>query len=175
MKKITVVGNAAGGKSTLSRRLSRALNIDVYHLDQLFLRPDGTVFPEDERLKIQDDIIAKPSWIIEGVGSLPSIVLRFMAADTIIIIDHPICRLYYLGIKRFLKNLFYLDKTRVNVLSAIAGIKKVLVMPWQLHHHVMPQILNAVETIKNENQTVVVLKSFPQINQFVRRVSPGAG
>lgn len=171
MKKITVIGNAAGGKTTLSRRLAEILHIQPYHLDQLFLRPDGTICTEDERIKIQDDIIKTPSWIIEGVGSLPSIVLRLLASDTIVIIDHPIWRLYYLGIKRFFKYLFDPDMKDVTLSSIFPALKKLVVMPWQLHRHFMPQMFHTIERVKQEDQTIIVLQSFKEINNFVDTVT----
>jgi adenylate kinase family enzyme len=40
MQKIIVIGSSGSGKSTFSRKLSRAMNIPVYHLDALFWKPN---------------------------------------------------------------------------------------------------------------------------------------
>lgn len=37
MKKIMIIGCGGAGKSTLARELGAQMNLDVYHLDQLFL------------------------------------------------------------------------------------------------------------------------------------------
>lgn len=39
MKRIAVIGNAGGGKSTLCRKLSKAKNIPLYPIDRIQWKP----------------------------------------------------------------------------------------------------------------------------------------
>ncbi|SLM32112.1 hypothetical protein MTBBW1_60012 [Desulfamplus magnetovallimortis] len=195
MKKIAVLGNAGGGKSTLSKKLSHLLNIKAYHLDDLFKSSDGNKgFSEKEQLAIQDEILLKPSWIIEGVGAWSTIILRLKFADTIIIISHPLFFHYYIVIKRYLSDLFKQRKLLINqrklfsqnkklhgnhssrstskkelpeIKRELSRIKKMLIMPWHLHYYWLPQLKSAIDVICDEDQTVIILKSFTQIDTFI--------
>jgi adenylate kinase family enzyme len=42
MKKVAVFGNAGGGKSTLSKRLSQLTGLPLYVLDKIQYRSNGT-------------------------------------------------------------------------------------------------------------------------------------
>lgn len=176
-----IIGNAAGGKTSLSDRLSDVLNIPVFHLDQLFLDSDGNEITETERLKIQDEIFLKPSWIIEGIGSLPSIILRLKAADTVVVIQHPLSRHYWLSLVRFFKSFSSRERKKQKLspkwkkrsfARKLAALKKMLIMPWRIHKHLMPLIFHTIAMVCNDNQDVLVLRSFPGINRFVHRMTP---
>ena len=88
MKKIVLIGSGGSGKSTLARQLGERLKIKVYHLDALFWKPNWVGVPKDEQTKVQNDLVKKESWIIDGnYGGTMDI--RLNAADTIIFLDIP--------------------------------------------------------------------------------------
>lgn len=86
--KMIIIGNSGAGKSYLTNRLSKTLNIPAIHLDALFWEPGGFnqkrskdhVFAEIEELANGN------AWIVEGVfGELAA---RFVAnADEMIWLD----------------------------------------------------------------------------------------
>lgn len=82
MKKVIVIGSSGSGKSTFSRKLSERLNIPVYHLDQLFWKPNWVMSTEYEKITIQNSILEKNEWIIDGnySGILED---RLQLADTV--------------------------------------------------------------------------------------------
>ena len=88
MKRVLIVGNSGGGKSTLARRLGDQLGLPVIHLDVLFWKPgwvesDDTDFRANIALALQ-----QPTWVCDGDFS-SSLDLRAPLADTIIWIDQP--------------------------------------------------------------------------------------
>jgi adenylate kinase family enzyme len=86
MKKIILIGSGGSGKSTLARKLGDKLEIDVYHLDALFWKPNWEGAPKDEQRKVQNDLVKKEEWIIDGnYGGTMDI--RLNAADTVIFLD----------------------------------------------------------------------------------------
>ena len=89
-KKICVLGNTSGGKSTLSKALSNALNIVLYDLDQFRFGPNWKIIPRDQQEYDEDSVILKESWIIDGIDSFERINNRINHADTVILIDHSI-------------------------------------------------------------------------------------
>ena len=88
MRRVLIVGNSGGGKSTLARRLGEQTGLPVIHLDVLFWKP-GWVERDDAefRASVQQALKA-PTWITDGnFGSTWD--LRMPLADTIILIDQP--------------------------------------------------------------------------------------
>ena len=86
MKKVILIGSGASGKSTMARQLGEKLKIEVYHLDALFWQPNWVGVPKDEQRKVQNELVKKEEWIIDGnYGG--TMEIRLNAADTIIFLD----------------------------------------------------------------------------------------
>ena len=108
MKKIIIIGAGGAGKSTLAHKLGQILNIEVFHLDALFWKPNWTPTPQEEWETMTKQLLAKNSWIIDGnFGS--TMDLRIQEADTIIFLDYSTIRCLYGVIKRRIQ---YHGKTR---------------------------------------------------------------
>jgi len=89
MDKIVIIGSPGAGKSTFARTLGQVLDIEVFHLDRYFWKPDWKEYPRDKRILIQHQLVeGKKRWIIEGTY-LSSSDKRLAAADTIIFLDIP--------------------------------------------------------------------------------------
>ena len=106
MRKVALLGNAGGGKSTLGVRLSEGKGIPLYFTDKLQWRPGGAAVPEDEFEKCHDEILSRERWIIDGFGTYGTYLRRLEAADTIILIDHPVWRHYWWTARRNLASVF---------------------------------------------------------------------
>ena len=65
-KKILVVGPGGAGKSTFSKKLSKILNIPVYHLDSIYWLPNWEHLEREEFIKKVRVITSKDEWIIDG-------------------------------------------------------------------------------------------------------------
>lgn len=88
MRRILIVGNSGGGKSTLARRLGEKLGLPVIHLDVLFWRPGWVEADEDV---FRADILTAlqaPAWVCDGNfgGSWD---IRMPLADTVVWIRQP--------------------------------------------------------------------------------------
>ena len=70
MKKIYIIGPVGSGKTTLSRSLSKKLNIKCYELDKVVWDDDnGNIKRSDKEIKeLFSNILKEKSWIIEDVG-----------------------------------------------------------------------------------------------------------
>ena len=89
-KRITIIGNTASGKSTLSVLLANKLSIPVYHLDKYLWRPGWERVPEEEFTAEHEKIVSQDSWIIEGVAYFSTMKKRLESADLIIYFDLPV-------------------------------------------------------------------------------------
>ncbi len=106
MKKVAVFGKPGSGKSVLSKKLASALDIPLHPLDTLVFAPNGEPLTREELQSSHDDMLATPSWVIDGLGPLGLFQQRLEAADTLIYIDLPYLTSYWFVTKRLLKSLF---------------------------------------------------------------------
>lgn len=102
--RIHITGNSGSGKTTFARQLGQALNLQVYGLDKIVWQPGWVKTPSDQRAVLENKLIARDQWIIEGVSAR---VRR--AADIIVFLDVPRPIAYVRALKR---NLPYLFKNR---------------------------------------------------------------
>jgi adenylate kinase family enzyme len=108
VKKITIIGSGGSGKSTFARKLGELLHIEVIHLDALFWKPGWVGVSKQEQRLVQNDLVKREKWIIDGnYGS--TIDIRLNGADTIIFLDIPRIICIYRIIKRRLQ---YRNKIR---------------------------------------------------------------
>jgi len=106
MKRVAVFGNAAGGKSTLARRVADLTRLPLYPLDTIQYKPGGGKVPHSEYLQAHADLLTRDRWVIDGFGCVPSSWERFAAADTLIYIDLPRFTHYRWVTKRLVKGIF---------------------------------------------------------------------
>ena len=66
MQKIVIIGCGGAGKSTLSKGLGNLLSLPIYHLDCLYWKPDWIPIEHDEFIQIQEKIMTKEQWIVDG-------------------------------------------------------------------------------------------------------------
>lgn len=66
--RITIVGNSASGKSTLSEAFAKAVNLPIFHIDLLLWKPNWDFESEEEFDCAHADWLVRERWVIEGVG-----------------------------------------------------------------------------------------------------------
>ena len=89
MKRVIVIGSPGSGKSTFSRKLRDKTGIPLYHLDNIWHRPDRTTISREEFDERLSAILAKDSWIIDGNYSR-TLEWRIKHCDTIFLLDYPL-------------------------------------------------------------------------------------
>lgn len=165
MKRIMIIGSGGAGKSTLARRLSEILNLEVVHLDRLFWKPGWIAVSKDEQKNIQNELVKKESWIIDGNygGTLD---IRLNAADTIIFLDFPRLLCVYRVIKRRLK---YSRRPRPDMREGckeridFSFIKWV----WDFPKTKRPSIVERLIELEYEKE-VILLKSPKEVRRFIK-------
>lgn len=99
MRRILVIGNSGGGKSTLARQLGAKLGLPVIHLDVLFWKPGWVESDRDDYRARVIAALAAPAWICDG-NFTSTFGLRMALSDTIIWIDRPRLLCLFRAIKR---------------------------------------------------------------------------
>jgi adenylate kinase family enzyme len=101
MKRVVIIGRGASGKSTLARRLGEITGLPVVELDKVFWRPGLVSTPRDEWIVVQEMLVAKEGWIMDGdLGRFDVVQARLCAADTVIFLDFPFVRCAWRAIRR---------------------------------------------------------------------------
>lgn len=86
MDRIAVIGCGGSGKTYLANRLAAHLDLPLTHLDAVFYDADWEPRPTDEFATLQENLVARPRWLVEGnyAGTMP---IRLSRADTVIFLD----------------------------------------------------------------------------------------
>ena len=167
MKKIVLIGSGGSGKSTLARQLGEKLKINVYHLDALFWKPNWVGVTKDEQIKVQNDLVKKESWIIDGnYGGTMDI--RLNAADTIIFLDIPRTICIYRAFKRVLQ---YRNKTRLDMGEGCEErfSFEFFKWIWEYPKTKRPKILDRLKQLSKEKE-VIILKSPKEVENYIENV-----
>ena len=87
MRKILLLGCSGSGKSTFAVKLHDATGLPLFHLDNVWWRPDRTHISRDEFDAKLEELLELDSWIIDGDYSR-TYERRIAACDTIIFLDY---------------------------------------------------------------------------------------
>ena len=101
--RISIIGGAGTGKTTLSNILSEKYNIPVTHIDGIHHLKNWQVRDKAERDKIILDIVEKEKWIIDGTYK-DTLKQRLEKSDLIIWLDYSTFAQIIGILKRFFKH-----------------------------------------------------------------------
>jgi nicotinamide riboside kinase len=129
MKRVVIIGRGASGKSTLARRLGKITGLPVTELDKIFWQPGLIATPRQQWIEMQEQLVTRDRWIIEGdLGPYDAVEVRLRAADTIIFLDFSLVRCAWRAIRRSRERadfwrwlLAYRYHSRPNLMSAISN------------------------------------------------------
>jgi adenylate kinase family enzyme len=74
--RISVLGNAGGGKTTLARRLAREHDLPYHEADAFLWRPGYKLAPEADCAARHAEILAQDAWVLDGLGRFDSLETR---------------------------------------------------------------------------------------------------
>ena len=101
MERVVILGRGASGKSTLARLLGEITGLPVIELDKVFWRPGLVATPRDQWVVVQEKLVAKNGWIMDGdLGHYDAVEVRLRAADTIIFLDFSLVRCAWRAVRR---------------------------------------------------------------------------
>lgn len=166
MCKATVIGNAAGGKSTVSKKIVEAYKLPFHAVDKLQWNPGWTPVPEKKVASEIRKIIANDRWLLDGWGPWETIEERFEKADTIIFIDHSIWIHLWWATKRQIKALICpksVEKTEGCDLVPMTW--EMYKMIWMINRDVRPKLLKIVERFKGKKD-VFHIQSPKELKRF---------
>ena len=165
MTRVVVIGNAGGGKSTLSRQLSAARQLPYFAVDDMQWRPGWKLISADEFAAAHSAVLARQSWIIDGFGPWPDIEKRLELADTIIFVDHPLWLHYWWATKRQVASLFRGRPDGPDGCPMWQVTFRLYSMMWRVHRNLRPKLLSAIQK-RERGKRVFHLRSPRQLAEF---------
>jgi len=174
MRKVSIVGVSASGKSTLARTLSEELSIPTIELDALFWNPEWQASePEVFRAKSLP-LLEQSKWIVDGnYGQVRNEV--WAQADTIIWIQIPFWQNLWSVFRRTMTRLFSREKLwGTNRESFWKQFTKdsMLLWVWKTYRPYENRYSTAFKdfALRPESPRLVALKSREQIRIFTDSV-----
>jgi adenylate kinase family enzyme len=171
MNKVCVVGCCCSGKSTFARKLGEVTGLPIYHLDKYYLKAGWEERNQEEWLTILYELLSNDQWIMDGNYNNTQDI-RFSKADTIVFLDFP----RYKCIINYLKRPFiYRNKSRDDVPEGCYekfdyDMYKWI---WAFKNDQDVQLKERLKKLQNE-KTIVVLKSYKEINEYVEKIKKKA-
>lgn len=169
MRRVAVIGNAGGGKTTLARALGDALRLPVHHVDSIQYRPGWERTPADECDRRLDAIAASERWVIDGFGNDEVIARRLRAADTVVFVDFPLPVHYWWACKRQWRS----RRGQRDELPAdcpeftLAYTWKLARVMWQVHRDYRPWFRRLIGELPDSTE-IVHIRSAWQWRAFAR-------
>ena len=90
MARIAALGNASGGKSTLSRRLAARHDLPWIEIDRFLWRPGWEPAPPAAYEAEHSRVVDQERWLLDGLGRLESLPSRLARASLIVLVDLPL-------------------------------------------------------------------------------------
>lgn len=172
MKRIAIIGNAGGGKTTLSRALSRVMNLPVFHVDSYQYTQGFQVRPHEEATKELAAIHAQDQWIIDGFGPLQILEQRLERADQIIFIDLSLWRHYWWVTKRAIQSLWAPRQELPEACSDLSfrQMRRVYSTLWKVHYKMRPQLLQILKRYSEKTVFIRGPRDFKKIFNGAREL-----
>ena len=165
MKKVAVFGNAGGGKSTLSKRLSEITGLPLHVLDKIQYQSGGTEVPQEDYKRAHQQILVTDQWIIDGFGCMETLWLRLNEADSLVFVDLPLYVHFWWVTKRLITGYFKPPEgwpQKSPILKSSLTSYRVL---WLCHKYLTPKYRDYIEQAQSI-KSVYHIRSTEQISQF---------
>ncbi|MEZ4885814.1 MAG: DNA topology modulation protein [Chitinophagales bacterium] len=168
MKRILIIGSGGSGKSTLSIRLQKILQIPLIHLDQHYWSANWVEPTKPDWEQKIKHLMDGEMWIMDGNYS-NTLEMRLAKADTVIFLDFPRWKCIIRVLKR---NLQYHGSDRPSMAEGCPEKISVefLTYLWKFPQRSRPKMLRLLEFAKEE-VTIYILKSDGEIANFLKKLS----
>jgi len=177
VNKIAVIGCCGGGKSVLTKKLSKIWGVPAYHLDDHFWHEDWVETEHDQWHKVHRELIEKDSWIIDGTYS-SCLELRMKSADLIIFVDLPLWLCFCRVIKRQLKNFLGWEKSLpARIQNSNNSTRKTYLSGWSFYLYVLNfkrnfnPIIHELAGKLESHQEMIRLGSAKEVESFLNNIT----
>ena len=163
MRRIMVIGCSGAGKSWLSTRIAKALELPLISLDSEYWKPDWTPSEHKAWLRHVDLLSSASDWVIDGnyAGTLD---IRMPRADVVIFLDLPRWRAMLGLLYRTLTNLGHVREGMAEGCRERLDFK-FLLYAWRCRNAIRAGTLAAMAGLRPD-QRGFILKTRKDIDSF---------
>lgn len=166
MKRVVVIGNSGGGKSTLARRRAARLACPCMEIDCLLWQPGWRLAPVETYNAEHARLMAGERWIIDGLGRQDSIPQRIARSTDIVLVDMPLWMHFWLAAERQFQwaagNLEYPPAGIVQMPPTEALFRTI----WEVDRTWMPDIRRLIAEEERRGKRVYRLASPSDVENF---------
>ena len=163
---VIIIGCGGSGKSTLTRELSKKVNLPVVHLDKIFWKEDWINISVEEFDKLLNEEIIKEKWILDG-NYQRTLKERLKYCDTVIYLDYPRRTCLYGVIKRVLSNY---GRVRLDMADGCLERFDLDFMKWIWNFNKTHRD-NFYNILKEENDKEIhIFKNRKECNEFIKNL-----
>jgi adenylate kinase family enzyme len=168
--RIVVIGNAAGGKSTLARHLARRRELPVIEVDRLLWQQGWQVTPAADYARGHAEIVAQDRWVVDGLGRQDSIAERLARSTEIILLDMPPWMHFWLAAERQIAwSQGRLDNPPAGA-AEMPPTRELFRTMWEVDQGWLPDIRSMCAEAELEGKAVTRLGSVDEIDAFVKNL-----
>ena len=88
-RRIAVLGPPGSGKSFVAGRLAQAAGLPLVHMDRLAYRPGWQGTPRDDLLRMHQEWLDRPEWVLDGNYTNVGKAERIGRADVVVVLAMP--------------------------------------------------------------------------------------
>ena len=167
-KKICLFGCPGSGKSTLGKNLSKIMNLQVYHLDNIYWKPNWVNISKEEFDEKLNELLLLDEYIIEGNYNR-TLDLRLEKCDLAIFLDFNRFTCLVSVIKRYF---MYKNKTRDDITPGCdeALDKEFISYVWNFNKKFRKKYY---QKLKESNKEYLILRNRRQVKRFINELSIG--
>lgn len=167
MTRVSVIGNAGGGKSRLCTTISKFHDLPNISIDHLQWRPGWVPTPKSQFNAAHQAAIAQRKWLIDGYGPWESVAERLEASDTIVFIDLPLWVHYWWATKRQIKSVLYGRPDGPQGCPMLPVTFRLYKMMWHAHFALRPHLLASLKRQANKTR-IIHIRSPKELNDFAK-------
>jgi adenylate kinase family enzyme len=177
VRRVSVIGSAGAGKSTVGRALARALGTEFLELDSVYHQPGWTPLPAPQYRKRVAAVVAGERWVVDGNYSTVR-DLVWARADTVVWLDLPrrtvMRRLIWRTLRRVAGRAELWNGNRERWRNMLSWDKdeSVIAWAWQTYDARSERYLAAMADPANSHLRFVRLTSPAAVRRFLQ--APGA-
>lgn len=173
--RLVIIGNAAGGKSTVALAVADYRGLKLTEVDRLLWQPGWKLTPAEQYERRHAEAVAEDGWVIEGLGRQDFIPPRLARATEIILVDLPLWVHFWLAAERQMAWMEgSLDHTPAGA-ETMPPTRDLFRTIWEVDRTWMPSIRALCDEAQRQGKLVLRLNSIEELNAFARALSDGAG
>ena len=175
VQRISVVGNAGSGKTTLAARVAAALGVPHLELDSVFHQPNWQPLDSEEFRAVVSEFTRAPGWVVDGNYSAVRDIV-WDRADTVIWIDPPrhkvMGRLAARTFRRMVTGAELWNGNRERFRYLFNREESIILWAWTSHHKYRARYLAAEADERNSHLEFIRVRTPAEAEALVRRAGP---